>query len=412
MIGERTINGKYTSAVVYVDDVEQTCLDQIAQMVNNEQFTNPIAIMPDCHAGYGSVIGFTMKLGDKLAPNIVGVDIGCGMLAVNLGQDRSVVDLIGTDELDHSIRREIPMGKYVRNDKRRWLMDAAMDRDVSVICERIGVKEHRVFLSVGTLGGGNHFIEFAKSTRNGDVWLIVHTGSRNFGKRICDYWQHEAKRGNTITRNFVEDVERIKCSTTDPHEIGRKIAELKGNRPVMEKGLEHLEGLELQGYLCDMGVAQKFAQENRKAIVGLILRNFPAVALGFAETIESVHNYINFDDHIIRKGAIQCNKGQLAIIPLNMRDGTFIVEGKGNLDWNYSAPHGAGRVLSRTAAKAKLSMEDFTESMDGIYSQSVVESTLDEAPMAYKDASLIESTIGPAAEIIDRLVPLHNLKAC
>ena len=174
--------------------------------------------------------------------------------------------------------------------------------------------------------------------------------------------------------------------------------------------MEYLEGLDLHAYLRDMGIAQEYAKLNRQTIMRKMVELLP----GWEpyDEIESVHNYINFDDNIIRKGAIQCNKGQLAVIPLNMRDGTFIVEGKGNPDWNYSAPHGAGRVLSRTAAKAKLSMEDFTESMEGIYSQSVVPSTLDEAPMAYKDASLIESTIGPAAEIVDRLVPLHNLKAC
>jgi len=177
----------------------------------------------------------------------------------------------------------------------------------------------------------------------------------------------------------------------------------------MDRGLEYLEGAELVGYLRDMKAAQEYAELNRHTIARLIIELLPGCVP--SDEIESVHNYINFDDNIIRKGAIQCNKGQLAIVPLNMRDGTFIVEGKGNPDWNYSAPHGAGRVLSRTAAKAKIPMEDFTASMEGIYSQSVVESTLDEAPMAYKDTALIESTISPTAEIIDRLIPLHNIKA-
>jgi len=397
------IRGKYTSATIYTNDAERTCLDQIEQMVNNEQFTNPVAIMPDCHAGYGSVIGFTMKLGDKLAPNIVGVDIGCGMLAVNLGSSTRLLDFIGTKWFDDQIRRTIPMGTAIRS--------TAIDGKSSwyEICDRVGAKEGRVFQSIGTLGGGNHFIEFARSTRNGDIWLIIHTGSRNFGKKICDYWQKVAKAGALQTYSFANGLSLIKATTTDPQEIGRKVAELKASIPVMEKGLEYLEGLELWAYLRDMKVAQEYAALNRSTIARLIVELFPGWE-PYGE-IESVHNYISFDDHIIRKGAIQCNAGQLAIIPLNMRDGSFIVEGKGNPDWNYSAPHGAGRVLSRTAAKANLSMEDFTSSMEGIYSQSVVESTLDEAPMAYKEAGLIESTIGPTAEIVDRLVPLHNIKA-
>ncbi len=398
------IDGKYTTAIVYTDEVEQTCLDQIKQMVNNEQFTNPIAIMPDCHAGYGSVIGFTMKLGDKLAPNVVGVDIGCGMLALNLGNEVVVRDAVGTSWLDDKVREKVPMGFSIRS--------VAIDGHFEMfeICERVGADITRALKSVGTLGGGNHFIEFSESIRTGDIWLIIHSGSRNFGKRICDYWQKQAKGRVSQKVDFSKQVNEIKATTSDPQEIGRKIADLKGGRTQMEKGLEFLEGEELAGYLRDMKVAQLYAKINRRTIADIITVLFPDAYV--SETIESVHNYVSFSDNIIRKGAIRCVRGRQAIIPLNMRDGTFLVEGKGNPEWNYSAPHGAGRVLSRTAAKAKIPMEDFVASMEGIYSQSVVESTLDEAPMAYKDASLIESTIDPTAEIIDRLMPLHNIKAC
>lgn len=395
-----TINGKYTTAKVMIDNVESSCLSQIYNFVNNEAFTNPVAIMPDTHAGMGTVIGFTMKLGDKVIPNTIGVDIGCGMRMLTLG--KNIFSDMEKEEIDENIRFTIPFGFNV-NEKPvidmendfPWLeavkeaidftnaFNRRFNTEFSATafsyewflekCKKIGMDTVRAELSIGTLGGGNHFIEVGKSEVTGNYAITVHTGSRQYGEKTCRFWQTIAK-------------------------------ETVGKRG----GYEYLEGENMFGYLMDMLFAQKYAQFNRITILKRIKEK-----VGYEngiEEIESVHNYIDFNDFIIRKGAITSYEGQKMIIPFNMRDGLLICEGKSNQEWNYSAPHGAGRVMSRGEAKKRILLEKFRDDMKGVYSTSVCKATLDEAPDAYKDPSIIEEAIGPTAEIVDRVKPVINLK--
>lgn len=397
-----TINGKYTNALLTIDDIEQDCIAQIITMVNNVAFTNPIVIMPDTHAGKGSVIGFTMPIGDKIIPNIVGVDIGCGMLSSDFGQ----VD-IDHVALDKYIRDRVPFGMNVHNGP-----VASFYNGLSDLCKKIGMDFGYAMNSIGTLGGGNHFIEIGRSVNTGNVWVTVHTGSRNLGKKVCEYWQKVAVERLTCGGEPIEvGINRIK-STFPKSEWQKEIVKLRGlikSNTVRATGLEYLEGDDLRGYLRDMVICQDYAKQNRFSIMAEI-RKFFGIKFFPWKTIETVHNYINFGDQIIRKGAISSYNGIKMIIPLNMRDGILLCEGKSNPDWNYSAPHGAGRVLSRSKAKVTVDLDAFKETMKGVFSTSVGKGTLDESPFAYKDSKMIEEAIGPTADIIDRIIPIHNMK--
>lgn len=331
------IKGKYTTATIMVDEVEPTCLSQIVEMVNNPIFTNPIVIMPDTHAGKGSVIGFTMSLGEKLLSSIVGVDIGCGMLSFKVNK------LIDLPNLDQLIRKRIPMGHDGHSDP------LFKSGDFNELARRVGCKN--ALESLGTLGGGNHFIEVGEM--NGEYWITIHSGSRNLGLKTALYWD----------------------------------------------GV--LEGERLTGYLADMRLAQYYASLNRHIMSNIILSILGTTSTEFIETI---HNYIG-DDNIIRKGAISSYCGEKSLIPLNPKDGILVCEGVSDPSWNFSAPHGAGRVLSRSAAKASITKEMAEEAMSGVYTSSFPR---DESPLAYKKSSFIKEHLNE--KVLGIIKPIMNIK--
>lgn len=429
------ISGKYTTAKVMIDDVEETCVSQITQFVNHPVFTNPVAIMPDTHAGKGSVIGFTMELTDKVIPNVVGVDIGCGMLSLNFGCDFPILSL---SELDQMIRQKIPFGQSVHEqsiinfDKEfEWKklnktceafvqayrkkygscgLPPLYDMDWFLSkCQSMGANTRRMINSIGTLGGGNHFIETGISTKN-EYWITIHSGSRNFGKRICEYWQHKAEKRfkKEFTDQKQNEIDQAKLNFEGQDRF-REIEKIKQKYKigVNANGLEWLEETDYFNYLFDMLFAQMYASVNRlymTRIIQKILKREPT------ETIETVHNFIDFHDFIIRKGSIRSYENEKMIIPFNMRDGILLCEGLSNQEWNFSAPHGAGRVMSRSQAKKTIDLSKFQHEMQDIFSTSVGRSTLDEAPDAYKDAQMIENAISPTAIVIDKIKPVHNMK--
>jgi len=410
------LKGKYSTAKVMIDQVELECTSQIISMINHCAFVNPIAIMPDTHSGKGSVIGFTMLVGPKVIPNIVGVDIGCGMLSVNLGDIK-----LDCKEVDSAIRRAVPFGMEVHDRgvihmKNDFPWKGSQDYEWFVAkCKQIGIDLSYAINSIGTLGGGNHFIEFGKAMRTGDTWLTVHTGSRNFGKRVCDYWQKVAAGTDDGAKKakLAAGIEEIKRTAKNGAEIGQRISELKKSLNIQKKvtGLEYLESFNAAGYMEDMYFSQVYAKVNRVYIVHNILAAMGLSELGIPVTrdrIETIHNFIDPQDHIIRKGAVRSYAGEKMIIPLNPHDGTLICEGKSNPEWNFSAPHGAGRVMSRRKAKETISQEVADNAMEGVYASA---KPIDESPLAYKDSSLIAECIEPTAKIIDRIIPFMNLKA-
>jgi RNA-splicing ligase RtcB len=431
------IRGKYTTAKVMIDDLDESCAAQINQFVNHPAFTNPVAIMPDTHAGKGSVIGFTMPISSMVIPNVIGVDIGCGMLSVNIGKN-----LPGSLEvLDRNIRRKVPFGTVVHEKsiihmEREFPWDEVnvrAEKFTYAYRERFGIVllapkynmewflsksdmiksggARRFINSIGTLGGGNHFIEIGKDLSQ-SYWITIHTGSRNFGKCICEYWQGKAAKA--FSHGSKDEVNRLiekaRSEIQDEKLLYQTIKELKGRKKkpgIHMKGCEWLDGADASGYLFDMVFAQVYAEVNRRYIGRIVCTLCDATPV---ESIETVHNFIDFRDFIIRKGAIRSYAGERMIIPFNMRDGILICDGRSNPDWNFSAPHGAGRALSRAQAKRSLDLEVFRRQMSGIFSTSVGKGTLDEAPDAYKSSSIIEELIQPTAVIIDRIRPVHNMK--
>ena len=357
--------GKFAEAVVMIDDIEMEAVTQIYQFLNHPAFEGAkIVIQPDCHAGAGAVIGFTSTLTDKIIPNVIGVDIGCGVLAYKLGK----LD-IDFKELDAFLRKNIPSGFSVHNTS--LIKEYA---EFEQAAEETEQDTSRVLRSLGTLGGGNHFIELDKDD-NEEVWLVIHSGSRNFGLKIAQY--HQAKAVKTVGKGH---------------------------------GLEWLEGDDAEYYLQHMKVAQHFASFNRKLMADILLTVFFRMALPLTK-VESVHNYINFKDKIIRKGAISAHKDERVIIPWNMRDGIIIGKGKGNPNWNYSAPHGAGRIMGRGAAKRTLDLDDFKKAMEGIWTSCVSQETIDESPFVYKDYRKIRDVIQDTVDIEFTLKPIFNFKA-
>jgi len=437
------IKGKYTTAFVQIDDVEQECINQIYRMVNHPAFTEPISIMPDTHAGKGSVIGFTMPLNDKIIPNVVGVDIGCGMLSFNVGNGISE----NKDKLlkiDEKIRQVVPFGnnihqrssvpskffeknfpwKEVNDASKKFIVSYNRKFNTNFVHvefthdwflkkqKEIGMRQDAE-LAIGTLGGGNHFCEVGKSANTGDMWVTIHCGSRNFGKELCDFHQNKAKKILEGKRSFDlrGKIEEIK-KTFVPSEIENNIKLAKQElgldfTDININGMEFLEGQDAMNYLLDMVFTQIYAKFNRKIISDNIVKS---LGLEVKEVIECTHNYINFNDMIIRKGSISSYVGEKLIIPFNMADGLLICEGKSNPDWNFSAPHGAGRLMSRGDASRKIDLDKFKFRMKGIVSTSVGKSTLDESPQAYKNPKMIEEAIAPTAIILDRVKPILNLK--
>jgi len=385
-MGFELIGGR-TAAVVYGNYPDTEELRQIYAMMDCPAFAGAtIRIMPDHHAGKGCVIGFTcpVPVGGSVVPNIVGVDIGCGVQALNLGSSK-----MGENEFkafDKYLRGSVPSGFNGRSETYKDLQQtytryvderfpwADFQRQINDLAKKIGTKDQQVWCSAGTLGGGNHFIELDRADLTGDLYLIVHSGSRNFGLKVCMYHQQKA-------------------------------LSLVGSKG----GLEWLEGADAEEYLRDMKTAQQYAMLNRMVMLTILAKHFN-VKMRDAELITSVHNFIG-DDRVIRKGAISAKVGEQVIIPWNMKSGILLGTGKGNLDWNNSAPHGAGRTMSRGQAKRELTLTDFKADMEGIWSSCVSRDTLDESPRAYKDPLEIEKAILDTLNVTARLTPVYNFKA-
>ena len=477
-----TLEGEYTTAKILVDDeklVEESCLDQIRELINHPAFTEPVRVMPDAHWGAGSPVGFTMKLPDTIVPNIVGVDVGCGMTATKIGTE---LPLDGP-ERERLIRESVPMGRNVHDydDAPHLVQEFPFDRanDVfdrfssayegrfdqpidpldfdfdgydehyfKMLCQRVLARQRlgmgHIIRSAGTLGGGNHFIEFARGRESGEYWLVIHSGSRYLGKSVAEYWQHRATQyrhaddiRDSIPEEYVEYLkfdpdtvsdhelyewvtggrgeshlrkERIRADFTgsEIEDIFDELAQPQETTAERNTDLDWLEGREAHGYFVDMCFAQQYARWNRELMSETICEILDIEPI---DRVESIHNYIDFRDLTIRKGATPAREGQRLIIPFNMAEGSILARGKGNEEWNQTAPHGSGRAMGRSDAHEQLTVEAFEESMEGIYSESVVEAVIDEAPMAYKPTDVIAAAIEPTAEISDWLEVVHNLKA-
>ena len=395
------IVGKYNLAKVYTDNIEQAAYAQVLNLMNQKFAEGSLfAIMPDCHAGAGCVIGLTMKIVDKVVPNLVGVDIGCGMLVVKI--DKSFkFDLQKVDRIWHE---DIPSGMNHRSTKHRFA-DRAKIED---ILAPIGVDKLK--LSIGTLGGGNHFGEIDVNDE-GDHYIVIHSGSRHLGIEVCKHYQRLAiEYHKDKKKSDLAVIEQLKKEGRKS-EIEAVLKASKQSQPSIPDELAYLEGQHLEDYLHDMKIAQEYAIWNREAMMEVLLGELGIGKDKILEKFCTIHNYIDVENRILRKGSISLQKDETAIIPMNMRDGSIIVRGKGNPEWNFSGPHGAGRLMSRSKAKESLSLDDFKKSMAEIYTTCVSTGTIDESPMAYKPFDEIMRNIEPTADIIERIRPIYNFKA-
>lgn len=401
MIDKLEIKGKRNTAICYARVIEDEAIEQIKRMCDYDLTDNSkIKIMPDVHAGKGCTIGTTMTIKDKVVPNIVGVDIGCGMYTVSLGDIE--IDFERLDEIVHNI----PSGRNVW-DCRKEKFDLT-----KLYCYRKLKDTKRISRSLGTLGGGNHFIEIDKNSKN-EKYLIIHSGSRNLGKQVAELYQKLAVNLNKGFDTYLEKREEIIRTYKEEgrkNEIQEALKSLNwhSKESTIPEDLCYLTGKYLEEYLNDVRICQEFARRSREKMAEIILAELNITPL---ESFHTIHNYIDLDEMILRKGAISAKKDEKVLIPINMRDGSIIAIGKGNPDWNYSAPHGAGRVMSRKSAKESLNMEEYKTSMNGIYTTSVNENTIDEAPMAYKSLEDIIDVIEESVDIIEVLKPIYNYKS-
>ncbi len=397
------IKGKVNTAICYARVVEDEAIEQIRRMCDYPMTKGSrIRIMPDVHAGKGCTIGTTMTIDDKAVPNVVGVDIGCGMYTVNLG--KAEIDFEKVDEAAHLI----PSGMNVWEGRKERF-------DLTVLaCYRELKDTKRLGRSLGTLGGGNHFIEIDEAA-DGTKYLVIHSGSRNLGKQVAEHYQ---KLAVDLDRGYGEYFEKREEIIRTYKEQGRK-SEIQDalkrlqqkfheSEAEMPEDLCYLSGKYLEEYLHDVEICQAYARRNREKMAEIILER---TGMAGGETFHTVHNYIDTEEMILRKGAIAAHNGEKVLIPINMRDGSVLAVGKGNPEWNFSAPHGAGRIMSRTRAKAVLGMEEYRETMKGVYTTSINENTLDEAPMAYKSLEDIIDVIRESVDIIDVMKPVYNFKA-
>ncbi|MDE6916309.1 MAG: RtcB family protein [Lachnospiraceae bacterium] len=395
------IRGKVNTAICYAKVVEDEAVEQIRRMCDYE-FTqgSKIRIMPDVHAGKGCTIGTTMTIADKAVPNIVGVDIGCGMYTVNLG--RGEIDFEKLDAAAHFI----PSGKNVW-EGRQERFDLLKLR-----CYRSLKDAKRLERSLGTLGGGNHFIEVDRA-QDGTNYLVIHSGSRNLGKQVADLYQQLAVELHSGKEEYFKQRDALIAeykAAGRKKEIQGALKKLKWDHKdcLIPEDLCYLYGTFLADYLHDVELCQQFARRNREKMAEVILAR---TGMTGTDAFHTIHNYIDTEEMILRKGAIAAHKGERVLIPINMRDGSVLAVGKGSAEWNYSAPHGAGRLMSRTKAKENLSMADYRKTMEGVYTTSVNEATLDEAPMAYKSLEDIIDVIRVSVDVIDIMKPVYNFKA-
>jgi RNA-splicing ligase RtcB len=369
----KTIEGKYNKAIVYTDNIDENAVDQI-KLLCDQKFIeeSKIRIMPDVHAGMGSTIGTTMTIGDKLVPNLVGVDIGCGMETIEL-KNRNVE----LQKLDKLIYQKIPAGFNIRENEHKYVENINIDKLRCLKNGTINLKRAR--LSLGSLGGGNHFIELGRDSSK-RYYLTIHSGSRNLGHEVACYYQN-------LACNYASESQSME------------------NIP---KNLAYLEGEHMDDYIHDMKIVQEYAYYNRRAMISEIVKN---MKFKIADEFTTIHNYIDIESMILRKGAVSAKLEEKLLIPINMRDGSLICRGKGNADWNYSAPHGAGRIMSRSETKNTFTLSEYKKEMKGVYTTSINTGTLEECPMAYKSMEEILNNIDESVEVIDVIKPVYNFKA-
>ncbi|MGE8203963.1 RtcB family protein [Heyndrickxia sp. NPDC080065] len=392
----KSINGKFTDAKIFTDVVDETAIQQIQELCDQEFLKDTtIRVMPDVHAGKGCTIGTTIKIKDKVVPNLVGVDVGCGVLTIQLEEKD-----IDFSKLDKVIREHVPSGQNIHEELRN------IDADyLDEFKTRSILSEAKFNKSLGTLGGGNHYIEISRD-EDGYLYLSIHTGSRYIGSTIANHYQKVAYR-ELRKIDVTQIIEQLK-SEGKHKEIESSIKKLNESFPKIKKDLAYLEGDSFDDYIHDMKLAQKYAVNNRQEIANIIINR---MNLNKKDEFDTIHNYIDTDNMILRKGAVSAQKGERLIIPINMRDGSIIAVGKGNPDWNYSAPHGAGRVLSRSMARKQLILSEYKDTMKDVWTTSVSTETIDEAPMAYKRMEDILDNIGDTVEIVKIIKPVYNFKA-
>ena len=386
---------------IYADIIEDAAKEQIDAITKSLAFKDSkIRIMPDVHAGKGCVIGFTADIVDKVIPNVVGVDIGCGVMGFNIGNRE-----INFQQLDRHIKQQIPSGLAVRSKE----FKSFPFEDLK--CFHALENVDRLRKSLGTLGGGNHYLEVDVDSL-GNKYIVVHSGSRNLGVQVAKYYQEKAKDycDNEKRKKDKEFIIKFHKATNTENKIQDSLERYDREHPLIPSELAYLEGELMEDYLHDMKICQNFANENRLSIL-LIISAFMGWTENIKPSFNVIHNYIDMESNIVRKGAVSAKEDEIVLIPINMRDGCILARGLGNPDYNYSAPHGAGRLMSRKAAKENIKLEEYKESMSNIYTSTVDNSTIDEAPMAYKPLDSILENIKDTVEIIDILKPLYNFKA-
>lgn len=395
------VNGRFNSAKIYTDVVDEASISQVITLCNQEfSAGSRIRLMPDIHAGAGCTIGTTMTISDKVVPNLVGVDIGCGMETIRVRETH-----LEMQRLDKLIYEKIPSGFNIRDKAHRYAGQVDLE---DLFCAR-HVDLLRAEKSVGTLGGGNHFIEVDRD-EEGNLYVVVHSGSRHLGKEVASYYQEEGfKRLNRTDDKSIQQVVQELKAAGRQKEIQKELKRLKNLKQTeIPRQLAYVSGELFDQYIHDMKLVQRFAALNRQAMIDEIVKG---MKLHVEEQFTTVHNYIDTDSMILRKGAVSAKAGEQLLIPINMRDGSLICVGKGNEDWNCSAPHGAGRLMSRAQAKQSFTVSDFKKQMSEVYTTSVSSATLDECPMAYKNMTDIVENIGPTAEIVKIIKPVYNFKA-
>ena len=395
------LKGKYNEAKIFTDVVDEASISQVLLLLNQEFVSgSKIRLMPDIHAGAGCTIGTTMTITDKIVPNLVGVDIGCGMETIRIKEKH-----IELQKLDKLIYEKIPSGFNVREKTHRYFEKINLE---DLHCYK-NIDPRRAEKSLGTLGGGNHFIE-ANKDDEGNIYIVVHSGSRHLGLEVANYYQEEGYK--VLNGSAKQDVdiliEELKAQGREK-EIQKSIAALKNvKRTNIPKTLAYVSGVLFEQYIHDMKIVQRYAELNRQAMMDEMIKG---MKIHVVDQFTTIHNYIDTDAMILRKGAVSAKKGEKLLIPINMRDGSLICIGKGNSDWNQSAPHGAGRLMSRSAAKESFTVSEFKNQMSGIYTTSVNKDTLDECPMAYKGMDDIINNIGDTVEVVKVIKPIYNFKA-